>query len=566
MSQPFQLCPDLGSLHAKERLNYVLGQVLGVKDFQQEQTYFLHKSQMQNRGLHGYGTVWGLEVSTEIGETGVEIKVSPGFAIDPLGREVTIEALQCANLSDWLAAAPSSSSGKTEGAEGAEDQPATNLEALTGEGDRRAVYVTLCYRLCETGAQPILGNPCRTDSGEEGAVQYTRIRDDFELQLRATPPQQSEEVRIREIAVLFSQIKIVSDSTLTDFDRDTVVSTLRSGIEGAEVELEEISLPQTQATDILRDLLRYWVTNVRPKLESEGEAEDDCLLLGVVTFSIDGTATDAPSIVADSLSVENSQRPYLLQTRLLQALLLTADRTAQASSTGGTVSVSVGSVSPGTPGTSPQVSNSGDAQNVVLDFVIPRGQPGSDGSGSPVKDVAKQLIIQPTDFLLRGEEEGIPEAREGPARLNHLNGYPSLVFDKGRGTALFSTLRPSGVSPDITPKLRLYCTAKESEGVTVIWRVVWRWRKSLRPNFQESDRDAINSSSLNLRNFNENRLETNLSGFRLHRSRNLELELGNENGSPEFDYLSVFLSSQTENTTEAVHLLMAELIWGEVEN
>ena len=60
MSQPFDLCNDFNQLNVHERMNYVLGQVLGVKEFQQEQAYFLHKSRLQNRSLHGYGTVWGL--------------------------------------------------------------------------------------------------------------------------------------------------------------------------------------------------------------------------------------------------------------------------------------------------------------------------------------------------------------------------------------------------------------------------------------------------------------------------------------------------------------------------
>ena len=105
MTQPFHLCPDLDELHANERLNYVLGQVLGVKDFQQEQLYFLHKARLHNRSLHGYGTVWGLDVTTQGTGDDLEIQVDCGLAIDPQGREVRVDALQCAPLNTWLAAA-----------------------------------------------------------------------------------------------------------------------------------------------------------------------------------------------------------------------------------------------------------------------------------------------------------------------------------------------------------------------------------------------------------------------------------------------------------------------------
>lgn len=52
----------------------------------------------------------------------------------------------------------------------------------------------------------------------------------------------------------------------------------------------------------------------------------------------------------------------------------------QESGTGGTVSVRVESTTTGEPGTDARVTNSGTAQNVVLNFVIPRGQKGDTGA------------------------------------------------------------------------------------------------------------------------------------------------------------------------------------------
>lgn len=60
-----------------------------------------------------------------------------------------------------------------------------------------------------------------------------------------------------------------------------------------------------------------------------------------------------------------------------------AKATSSGSSTGSTVSVTVGTTTTGEPGTSSQVINSGTSDNVVLDFVIPRGDTGETGAVGP---------------------------------------------------------------------------------------------------------------------------------------------------------------------------------------
>lgn len=46
-----------------ERVKYFYGQLLGVREFQSEQSYFREKHRLHNRYLHGYGVVCGLAVS-----------------------------------------------------------------------------------------------------------------------------------------------------------------------------------------------------------------------------------------------------------------------------------------------------------------------------------------------------------------------------------------------------------------------------------------------------------------------------------------------------------------------
>jgi len=50
------------SLPSFERVKYFFGQLLGVREFQSEQSYFFEKHRLHNRYLHGYGVICGLQV------------------------------------------------------------------------------------------------------------------------------------------------------------------------------------------------------------------------------------------------------------------------------------------------------------------------------------------------------------------------------------------------------------------------------------------------------------------------------------------------------------------------
>src|SRR4051794_31243049 len=61
-----------------DRLNYFYGQLLGVRDFQDEQRYFHEKNKLHNRFMHGHGVVCGLEVKPyRPGTTGVPMPPAP---------------------------------------------------------------------------------------------------------------------------------------------------------------------------------------------------------------------------------------------------------------------------------------------------------------------------------------------------------------------------------------------------------------------------------------------------------------------------------------------------------
>jgi hypothetical protein len=73
-----------------ERLRFFDGQLLTSKDFQAEQDYQIEKRWLHNRMLHGFGVVDGLAVSIDDGPDSA-VFVSPGFALDRLGREILVE-------------------------------------------------------------------------------------------------------------------------------------------------------------------------------------------------------------------------------------------------------------------------------------------------------------------------------------------------------------------------------------------------------------------------------------------------------------------------------------------
>ena len=90
------------SLEGPERLNYVQGTLLDADDFSDEQLY--HRGRLA-RGLEylfGPGTAAGLDIVWEA--TTQEIAVTPGLALDPLGRLIEVPRRQCIRIREWFAA------------------------------------------------------------------------------------------------------------------------------------------------------------------------------------------------------------------------------------------------------------------------------------------------------------------------------------------------------------------------------------------------------------------------------------------------------------------------------
>jgi hypothetical protein len=206
----------LSNKHARrellERPFYATGMLLSAEDFEAEQNYHRSRLALALAGLHGYGTVAGLQVRYQqdppqrAGDAMIEqIMVEAGFAVDRLGRVIEVPGPACLRLDRWWSSMAESSDpaevGQLVGAyktlpdEGIEGVAETETFPFLGplraddfrEGPEDAVDegivvldLFLRYVACEAGKTPAfaVGPFDATD-----AVQPSRLRDSYDLYL-----------------------------------------------------------------------------------------------------------------------------------------------------------------------------------------------------------------------------------------------------------------------------------------------------------------------------------------------------------------------------------------------
>lgn len=154
-------------LDTRDRLNYVQGILLDSESFGAEQLY--HRGRLA-RGLaylFGTGTVAGLEVTYQDADGREEIEVSPGLAIDPLGRLIEVPRRWCVDLEAWFAA----------------QNPADLADGWlteSGEPSRLIADVFVRFVVCGRRLSPAFANG---PYDALDAVSPSRLRDGFELAL-----------------------------------------------------------------------------------------------------------------------------------------------------------------------------------------------------------------------------------------------------------------------------------------------------------------------------------------------------------------------------------------------
>src|SRR5712692_6462028 len=96
--------PSVATPDPSKHVNYTLGMLLGVDDFNQEFAYLSGRDQWLARDLLGYGTLCGLRVSIDQTVKGPRISLTSGTAMSPRGQLICVRPAQCAFLNDWLIA------------------------------------------------------------------------------------------------------------------------------------------------------------------------------------------------------------------------------------------------------------------------------------------------------------------------------------------------------------------------------------------------------------------------------------------------------------------------------
>jgi hypothetical protein len=331
------------ALDPTKHVNYVEGMVLGAADLRQEFAYLSHRDQWIVRDLLGYGSIWGLQVTSRLGARGPEIVVASGVAVNPRGQLIRVAPAQCAPLNDWLA-------GRT-----AEVDQRKQSTGSPPSGFSLPLHVVLRYRPCDADPVPIAGEPCRT---EQDSLAPSRTADDFQLELAFDPPPQIEEDAQREfVQWLRAHITVTAGGTaslgIPQF-LDGIRAAANAGAAavtsppGAGPRLVDssppamVSVPAAFLPDYLRAALRLWVTELRArpgwrpdwlgdKHGCTGDGlfasadEGNRLLLAAISVPIVPPGLGSPAwVVAASpaIAITDAARPYLLPQRFLQEWLI----------------------------------------------------------------------------------------------------------------------------------------------------------------------------------------------------------------------------------------------------
>jgi hypothetical protein len=337
-----------------QHVNYARGMVLGVDDFVQEFAYLDGHTRWLAREAVGYGTVTGLRVHMENdGSNGPRLRVRAGSALMPNGKLVCVQADQCAVLNRWLA--------KPENAAVVArllhpTSPPMSPPALPAPGDTGLLklYLRLCASECLTRPVPIPGEPCRS---EDQLMADSRVADDFKLELHESAPSQVEEDALRDfVRWLQGSVQTVDGSPPPPSDESTWLEALRhaaqpwlaaqdaspppsppASFETLRDYLFDSSPPGLQVAesdlaDFLRVACRFWVTELRPmwaalRCHSAKQPDSGCVLLAQVRVNVkwvDGSPSGVWQVMgnASSVTLDESQRPILMPTRLLQEWVL----------------------------------------------------------------------------------------------------------------------------------------------------------------------------------------------------------------------------------------------------
>jgi hypothetical protein len=170
-----------------ERPAYATGMLLDAQDFSAEQNYHRGRLARALAFLCGGGTLAGLQINYVAAglDQPEEIEVSPGLAVDRLGRIVEVPRPACLRLANWFSNTSNSDGGDTL-RRSAYDNLARFISPRYGESaPNLPLYAVIAdvfirFALCPVGLTPSFA---AGPFDALNAVTTARIRDAYELQL-----------------------------------------------------------------------------------------------------------------------------------------------------------------------------------------------------------------------------------------------------------------------------------------------------------------------------------------------------------------------------------------------
>jgi hypothetical protein len=167
---------------APNRVFYSTGRMLGVEDFQADQDYHRGRLARALLQVYGSGTVSGLMVQSDgnLDPKKLELEVTPGLAIDRIGRILEVPRTVCIVLNDWLTSQSQAwlqqQSNPTPGQVSVAD-----LNDAIHDGANLMVDVFATFVSCTRGVTPNFAS--QDDYDATDAFSANRLLDSFAMQL-----------------------------------------------------------------------------------------------------------------------------------------------------------------------------------------------------------------------------------------------------------------------------------------------------------------------------------------------------------------------------------------------
>lgn len=170
----------LARLESPERNHYYYGKLLDAYHLELEQRYGNQKRWLLNRLSLGSGVLCGLGV--QVSADGMRVRVSPGVAIDGVGREIIVPV----NSPAIDVRQPIDACGHPQG------PPVRGMEEVT---------LSICYVECEAEPAPALIDPC----GDGDPCEYGLIRERYRLSITRGRPRDPSLITPEQCQRIFAQ-------------------------------------------------------------------------------------------------------------------------------------------------------------------------------------------------------------------------------------------------------------------------------------------------------------------------------------------------------------------------